>query len=140
MPARRRPKEQKKAGAEYAVAGGGKIADMGEKLLKFEFSDGDSGHMSFRLANVTKPPGAASSVCDKGNRAVFRSEGSYVGWRAVRSVSRFGGRTARHVGRRQSSEKEKAFLEAGAEAVSPEAREAKVVSGPRAPNARAGKT
>ena len=47
-------------------------------MLKFESSDGDNGNMRFRLANVTKPLGAVSSVCDKGNRVVFDSEGSYV--------------------------------------------------------------
>ena len=58
------PKEQKRTGVEYTVADGGKIADLGEKLLKFEFRDGDSGNMRFRLVNVTKPRGAVSSVCD----------------------------------------------------------------------------
>ena len=47
-------------------------------MLKFEFSDDDNGGMQFRLANVTKALGAVSSVCDKGNRVVFDSEGSYV--------------------------------------------------------------
>ena len=78
MPARWYPKEQKRTGVEYAVANGAKIADMGEKLLKFEFDDGGNGSMKFRLANVTKPLGAISSVCDRGNRVVFDSEGSYV--------------------------------------------------------------
>ena len=78
MPARWYPREQKRTGVEYTVADGGRIADVGEKLLKFEFSDGDNGSIQFRLANVTKPLGAVSSVCDKGNRVVFDSEGSYV--------------------------------------------------------------
>ena len=78
MPAWWYPKEQKKTGVEYTVADGGKIADMGEKSLKFEFSDGDRGKMRFRLGDVTKPLGAVSSVCDKGSSVFFDSEGSYV--------------------------------------------------------------
>ena len=78
MPAWWYPREQKRTGVEYTVANGAKIADMGEKLLKFEFDDGGNGSMKFRLANVTKPLGAISSVCDRGNRVVFDSEGSYV--------------------------------------------------------------
>ena len=42
MPARRYPKEAKRTDAEYVAANGGKIADFGEQLLKFEFNDGDS--------------------------------------------------------------------------------------------------
>ena len=69
MPAWRYPKERKRTGAEYTVADGGKIANLGEKLLKFEFSDGDSGNMRFRLANVTMP--RAVAVCAKKETAWF---------------------------------------------------------------------
>ena len=62
MPARRRPKEQKRTGAEIAVAAGGKIPDTGERVLKFEFGDGGNGNMRFRLANATKPLRAVSGV------------------------------------------------------------------------------
>ena len=37
MPAWWYPREQKRTGVEYTVAGSGKIADMVEKLLKYEF-------------------------------------------------------------------------------------------------------
>ena len=57
------PKVQKKAGAEYAVANGGEIADLG-------------GNARFRTANVTKPLGSVNSVRDTGNRVFFDGDGS----------------------------------------------------------------
>ena len=78
MPAWWYPKEKKRAGAEYAAANGGKIADLREELLKFEFNNGDSGHMRFRLANATKPRSSGSDARGEGNRVVVDSEGSYV--------------------------------------------------------------
>ena len=65
------PKEKKRTGAEYAAANGGKIADLREELRKFEFNDGDSGHMRFRLRS-------GSNVRDEGNRVVFGGGVSYV--------------------------------------------------------------
>ena len=114
---------------EHVPATDGKIADFGgKKLLKIEFNHGDSGNMRFRLANVAKPLGAVSNVCDKGARGHTRNS------KEVESVSRWRVRHGR-LGRKWPSDAEEGFPEAGVEAVSPEVREAKVVSGPRDPSA-----
>ena len=47
-------------------------------MLNFEFSDGDSGSMEFRPANVTKPRCTVSSLRGDGNRVGFDDEGTYV--------------------------------------------------------------
>ena len=39
--------------------------------------------MSFRVADVTKPLGAVSKICHKGNKVVFDVEGSYIEHKAT---------------------------------------------------------
>ena len=120
------------------VANGGEIADFGAKLLKFEFNDGDSLNMRFRLANVTNPFGSVGNVCDKGTREIFASEGSYVelGSSGKRiPLRRQQGVRRRRVGRRWPGEAGEGLSGAGVEAARPEVREARVASGPTDPSA-----
>ena len=72
------PEREKKDGRGVRGSERRKTADIREELLKFEFNNGDSGHMRFRLANVAKPRSSGSNVRDEGNRVVFDSGGSYV--------------------------------------------------------------
>ena len=72
-PVRWCPQEKERAGAEYSAANDTEIAEFGQELFEFEFNDGDGGDCRFRLANVTKPVGPASNVCDKVNHEVLES-------------------------------------------------------------------
>ena len=45
---------------------------------RFEFNGGERGNMRFRLANVAEPLGSDSIACDRENRVVLYSAGSYV--------------------------------------------------------------
>ena len=68
MPAWWCPTYQETTGVGYVAATGGEIADSAEKLPT----------SCRRLANVAKPLGSVSSLCDEGPRVVFDDEGSCV--------------------------------------------------------------
>ena len=49
----------------------------------FKTKGGGMRSMSFRVADVTKPLGAVSKICHKGNKVVFDVEGSYIEHKAT---------------------------------------------------------
>ena len=72
------PPDQPPANKHYRAANGTKIKDQGGKTIMFKTEDGGVNCMRFRLADVTKTLASVSRMCQKNNRVVFDSSGSYI--------------------------------------------------------------
>ena len=79
-----RPSEGSKAGLNYVSAGGGRLANLGEKHITFATSEAQGRRMMFQVAPVTKPLGSVRRIVEQGNKVVFGDEGgSYIEHRAT---------------------------------------------------------
>ena len=70
-----------RAGVQYTVAGGPKIANLGMQRPYIHPPDGSKYTMSFQVAGVAKALGAVSRIVGAGNRVVFddpNTIGSYI--------------------------------------------------------------
>jgi hypothetical protein len=70
-------------GKFYRAANGSEIPDLGQQNITFKTKGGGLRSMNFRVADVTKPLGAVSKICHKGNKVVFDVEGSYIEHKAT---------------------------------------------------------
>ena len=74
-----KPSEGSKAGLNYVSAGGGKLANMGEKHTNFATNEAQGRRMMFQVAPVTKPLGSVRRIVEQGNKVVFGDDGgSYI--------------------------------------------------------------
>ncbi len=69
---------EKPARRLYRAANGSTMKDQGAKRVSYVGPDGKARAMTFRIADVTKPLASVARMCDRGNRVVFDSDGSYV--------------------------------------------------------------
>ena len=66
------------SGRQYRAANGAKLPDLGGKKIAYKTGRGVVGNMQFRVASVTKPLAAVSSIVARGNRVVFDHPRSYI--------------------------------------------------------------
>ena len=71
----------KMAGVKYVAANGARMANFGEKSVKFKCSEGAAmNKIMFQVTEVGKPLASVSKILDKGNVVVFSrgKKGSYI--------------------------------------------------------------
>ena len=72
-----RSTEMSRGGLKYSAACGTEIANEGERDFDARVQEGHNVAMTFQAAEVRKPLGAVSKICDANNRVVFDNDGSY---------------------------------------------------------------
>ena len=75
------PSEGSKKGQKFHTASGGAVANMGEKRINVETSEGMPVTLNFQVADVTRPLASVAKICDagvNGNTVVFNSDGGYI--------------------------------------------------------------
>ena len=70
--------EGSKRGLKYVAANGGKLANLGEKQVRFKTDEGRSCGMTFQCVDVNKALGSVKKICGKGHRVVFDDDWSYI--------------------------------------------------------------
>ena len=70
--------EESRRGAEFQTAGGGKLANQGDRVIPCWTNVGQAVEMKYSVADVVRPLNAVSQICDRGNEVTFTSEGGYI--------------------------------------------------------------
>ena len=65
-------------GAEFQTAGGGRIANQGERTLPSYTDQGQPVDMTYSVAELVTPFNAVSQICDRGNGVWFDANGGYI--------------------------------------------------------------
>ena len=65
-------------GQTYSVANGEDLDNLGQKTLAAHTAEGQSGPVTFQMANVTRPLFSVGQACDDGNLVIFGSMGGMI--------------------------------------------------------------
>ena len=72
------PSPGSRRGQHYVSAGGERIPNIGEQVIKFRTPEGRKSSIKWQNAPVTKPLLSVSHICDGGHEVTFKKDGGTV--------------------------------------------------------------